>query len=244
MHFDILTLFPEFFDSIFAASILARAIKNRIVAINTVNIRDYAYDKHKIVDDYPYGGGPGMVMKPEPIYRAIAAAKEAAATKAWVISMSPQGQVLSQEKVMELARQEHLIIVCGHYEGIDERVNELCIDEEISLGDYILTGGELAAAVIVDSIVRLLPGALGDEESALQDSFSDGLLKYPQYTRPQEFMGLAVPDILLSGHHRHIAAWRRRQALKRTWEKRPDLLQDVPIDGEDREFLRHLQEKI
>lgn len=240
MHIDIMTLFPDFFTSIFATSILQRAIANELVQLNTVDIRDFAYDKHRIVDDYPYGGGAGMVMKPEPIGKAIEAVRQASAS-ARVIYMSPQGQVLTQQKAIELSALEHLIILCGHYEGVDERVLELYVDEEISIGDFILTGGELPAAVLIDSVVRLLPGVLGSAESAAQDSFSDGLLEHPHYTRPPEFEGQTVPEILLSGHHERIAVWRRQESLRRTWERRPDLLAKAPLDAKDRAFLKELQ---
>lgn len=240
MHIDILTLFPDFFSSIFASSILQRATTRSLVFLNAIDIRDYAFDKHRIVDDYPYGGGAGMVMKPAPIGRAIDAAKRVNAG-ARVIYMSPQGQVFNQQKAAELASLEHLIILCGHYEGVDERVLDLYVDEELSVGDFVLTGGELPAAVVIDAVVRLLPGVLGSAESAAQDSFSDGLLEYPQYTRPPEFAGLQVPEILLSGHHEKIATWRRQQSLRRTWERRPDLLAKAPLTANDRDFLTRLE---
>lgn len=243
MRIDILTLFPDFFTSIFATSILQRAIVSEQVDLNTVDIRDFAYDKHKIVDDYPYGGGAGMVMKPEPIGRAIAAAKQVGISGR-VIYMSPQGQVLNQQKAFELASLDHLIILCGHYEGVDERALELYVDEEISIGDFVLTGGELPAAVLVDSVVRLLPGVLGSAESAAQDSFSDGLLEHPHYTRPPEFEGQTVPDILLSGHHEKIATWRRQESLRRTWERRPDLLVKAPLTATDHAFLKQLERPV
>lgn len=242
MHIDILTLFPDFFCSVFASSILQRAVDKNLVLLNTINIRDYAFDKHRVVDDYPYGGGAGMVMKPEPIGRAITAAKEISAD-ARVIYVTPQGPVFNQQKAAELASLAHLIILCGHYEGVDERALDLFVDEEISLGDFVLTGGELPAAVIVDAVVRLLPDVLGSAESAAQDSFSDGLLEYPQYTRPQEFAGIQVPDILLSGHHEKVALWRRQQSLRRTWQRRPDLLAKAPLTAADRSFLRDLAER-
>ncbi len=240
MRIDILTIFPDFFTRIFATSILQRAVANNLVRLNTVNIRDFAYDKHKIVDDYPYGGGAGMVMKPEPIGRAIVATKAASANPR-VIYMSPQGQVLTQQKAVQLSSLEHLIILCGHYEGVDERVSTLYVDEEISIGDFVLTGGELPAAVLVDCVVRLLPGVLGSAESAAQDSFSDGLLEHPHYTRPPEFMGQMVPEILLSGHHGNIARWRRQESLRRTWERRPDLLAKVRLSEADYAFLDRLR---
>lgn len=240
MRIDILTIFPDFFASIFATSILQRAVANDLVRLNTVDIRDFAYDKHKIVDDYPYGGGAGMVMKPEPIGRAINASKAVSANPR-VIYMSPQGQVLTQQKAIELSSLEHLIVLCGHYEGVDERVSALYVDEEISIGDFVLTGGELPAAVLVDSVVRLLPGVLGSAESAAQDSFSDGLLEHPHFTRPPEFMGRKVPEILLSGHHEKIALWRRQESLRRTWERRPELLTKAPLSATDHAFLNQLR---
>ncbi len=240
MRIDILTLFPQFFDSIFATSILQRAIANGQVVLNTVDIRDFAYDKHRVVDDYPYGGGAGMVMKPEPIARAITAVKQSQG-KVRVIYMSPQGQVFNQGKALELAAFDQLVILCGHYEGVDERVIQLYVDEEISIGDFVLTGGELPAAVLIDAVVRLLPGVLGSAESAAQDSFSDGLLEYPQYTRPPEFEGIPVPEVLLSGHHGRIATWRRQESLRRTWERRPDLLVRASLSTADQAFLKQLQ---
>lgn len=240
MRIDILTLFPQFFSSIFATSILQRAVANELVLLNTVDIRDFAYDKHRIVDDYPYGGGAGMVMKPEPIARAIAATRQPQ-NNTRVIYMSPQGQVFNQEKALELASFDQLVILCGHYEGVDERVIERYVDEEISIGDFVLTGGELPAAVLVDAVVRLLPGVLGSSQSAAEDSFSDGLLEYPQYTRPPEFEGLTVPEVLLSGHHGKIAAWRRQESLRRTLERRPDLLAKASLTKTDQAFLKQLQ---
>lgn len=239
MRIDILTLFPGMFDSIFGESIIKRALDRELVSINAWNIRDFAYDKHRVVDDYPYGGGAGMVMKPEPLARAIAAAK--AQADAPVVYMAPQGSQLTQQKVEQLAQLPGLIVLCGHYEGIDQRVRNLLVDEEISIGDYVLTGGELAAAVLVDAVVRLLPGVLGSEQSAQDESFSHGLLEYPQYTRPPEFMGQTVPDVLLSGHHAEIAKWRRQQSLRITWERRPDLLSQAELTDEDRRFLKRLQ---
>ncbi|MGI6357547.1 MAG: tRNA (guanosine(37)-N1)-methyltransferase TrmD [Bacillota bacterium] len=239
MRIDILTLFPGMFDSIFGESIIKRALDRELVSINAWNIRDFAYDKHRVVDDYPYGGGAGMVMKPEPLARAIAAAK--AQSDAPVVYMAPQGSQLTQQKVEQLAQLPGLIVLCGHYEGIDQRVRNLLVDEEISIGDYVLTGGELAAAVLVDAVVRLLPGVLGSEQSAQDESFSHGLLEYPQYTRPPEFMGQTVPDVLLSGHHAEIAKWRRQQSLRITWERRPDLLSQAELTDEDRRFLKRLQ---
>lgn len=241
MRVDILTLFPNLFSGIVSESILRRAIERELILVETINIRDFAFDKHRVVDDYPYGGGAGMVMKPEPIARAITSAKERHSGSSKVIYMSPQGKVLNQHLVRQLACEEHLIILCGHYEGIDDRVREALVDEEISIGDYVLTGGELAAAVLVDSVVRLIPGVLGSAASAEGDSFSDGLLEYPQYTRPPEFMGRTVPDILLSGDHGRIRQWRREQSLLRTLERRPELLESVELSRTDKQFLEKLR---
>jgi tRNA (guanine37-N1)-methyltransferase len=238
MRIDILTLFPGLFSGIFAESILKRAQDKGLVNIATWNIRDYTVDKHRVVDDYPYGGGAGMVMKPEPLYRAIQAVKSPLSR---VIYMAPQGAPLTQAKVKQLAKESHLVIICGHYEGVDERVRTMLVDEEISIGDYVLTGGELPAAVLVDAVVRLLPGVLGSELSTAEESFSESLLEYPQYTRPPEFMGLTVPDVLLSGNHKEIARWRREQSLRLTLRRRPDLLQQASLGRQDQKYLDSLK---
>ena len=240
MKFDILTLFPGMFDGPFGESIIRRAIEGGLIEIRLHNIRDYAFDRHRTTDDYPYGGGAGMVMKPEPLAACIEKVS-ADRPSARVILTSPQGKPFNQSLAAELARDEELIIICGRYEGVDERVRELFVDDEISLGDFVLTGGEIAAMVIVDAVSRLLPGVLGSDESAAGDSFSDGLLEYPQYTRPPEFRGAAVPDMLLSGNHQEIARWRRRMALQRTWLKRPDLLAAARLTEEDRKYLQELE---
>lgn len=236
MRFDILTLFPEMFSSPFQESILAKAIEKGLIDVRRVNIRDFAQDKHRIVDDAPYGGGQGMVMKVEPIARAIEQVKSENPS-ARTIYLTPEGKPLTQEKVRDLASQTHLILLCGRYEGVDERVRELYIDEEISIGDYVLTGGELAAMVLIDAVSRLLPGVLGSDRSAEDDSFYDSLLEYPQYTRPANFRGYAVPEVLLSGNHQAIAQWRRKEALKRTWRRRPDLLNKASLSEEDKRIL-------
>lgn len=236
MIIDILTLFPGMFDSPFQESIIARARGKGLVEINTVNIRDYALDKHQQVDDYPYGGGAGMVMKADVMSRAIRAVKTA---NAHLVYLSPQGRKLDQPEVIRLSRQDHLILLCGHYEGIDERVMEL-VDEEISIGDYVLSGGEIAAMVVVDSITRLIPGVLGDENSCQEESFGAGLLEYPHYTRPRSFEGKEVPEVLLSGHHAQIRTWRKKQSLLRTLLKRPELLLDREYDPEERQLLEEI----
>ena len=221
MKIDILTLFPEICRAPLSESMMKRAQKNKIVDLRIHNLRDWTTDKHHIVDDAPFGGGQGMVMKPEPIFAAV---EELKAPKSKVILMSPAGKRFEQRLAVDLSKESHLIIVCGHYEGVDHRVIEHLVDLEISIGDYVLTNGAVAAAVFVDSVVRLLPGALGDDQSAVDDSFSIGSLESPQYTRPAEFRGWKVPDVLLSGNHAEIAKWRKEQALRRTEQNRPDLL--------------------
>ena len=221
MRVDILTLFPGMFVGPFDESMLKRAREAGLLQLNLVDIRDFATDRHRTVDDTPYGGGPGMVMKPGPIFAAVGAVRSADSR---VILLSPQGRLFEQAMAIELSTLPHLVLICGHYEGVDERVREHLVDEELSIGDYVLTGGELAAMVVVDAVGRLLPGVLGAGESTVEESHSSGLLEYPQYTRPVEFRGWRVPDILLSGNHAEIARWRRRRALERTRERRPDLL--------------------
>lgn len=243
MFFDILTLFPEMFTGPFDESIIKRAREKGIIEINLINIRDYTTDKHNTADDAPYGGGAGMVMKPEPIYRAWQELHEKRGDVP-VIMLSPQGRCLDQEIVKELSQEEGLILLCGHYEGIDERVKELIVTDEISIGDYVLTGGELAAMVLVDAVARMLPGVLGDEESKIEDSFYNGLLDYPDYTRPREFMGLEVPEVLLSGNHGEIEKWRRREALKRTYLRRPDLLENKELSPEEIKILEEIKQEI
>ena len=219
MKFDVLTLFPEMFDCL-NQSIIGRATEKELIDINLVNIRDFSKNKHKKVDDTPYGGGSGMVMMPDVVYRAFQSVES---EKAKVIYMSPQGKTLDQKKVEDLAKQEHLIILCGHYEGIDQRVLDKIVDEEISIGDYVLTGGEIPAMVLIDSVSRYVKGVL-NEDSVKEESFSNGLLKYPQYTRPEVFEGDKVPEILLSGNHQNIEKWRREKSFEITKKKRPDLL--------------------
>lgn len=221
IRFDILTLFPEMFDSIMNESIIGRAVENGYVEINPVNIRDFSKDKHNRVDDYPYGGGAGMVMQPQPIYDAYKSVVDD--EKVPVIYMSPQGKRLTQSVAQDLALNDRIVLLCGHYEGVDERVLEEIVTDEISIGDYVLTGGELPAMVVIDTVSRLIPGVLA-EDSTKEESFSDGLLEYPQYTRPIEFMGKRVPDVLVSGHHANIKKWRTEESYKRTLRKRPDLL--------------------
>jgi tRNA (guanine37-N1)-methyltransferase len=239
MIFDILTLFPEMFLSPLDESIIGKAREEGLITVNLVNIRDYAQERHRVTDDYPYGGGKGMIMKPEPIIRGIKAVRSQN-KESRVILMTPQGSPLRQETAKRLARLSNICLVCGRYEGVDERVRDF-VDEEISLGDYVLTGGELAALVMIDAIARLIPGVLGDAGSSEEDSFSRGLLEYPQYTRPRDFEGREVPEILLSGDHQAIAQWRRREALRRTWERRPDLLAEAELSREDQKILDELK---
>ncbi len=236
MKIDILTLFPEMFVSPFNESIIKRAREQGIITINITNIRDFAQDRQQQVDDYPYGGGAGMVLKANVLGTAI---EEVKGPDTWVLYMSPQGKPLNQDRVWELARRKELLIVCGHYEGIDERVMAM-VNEEISIGDYILTGGELPAMVLVDAIARLIPGVLGDENSAMEESFSCSLLEYPQYTRPASYGEQEVPEVLLSGHHENIRRWRKKQSLLRTLLKRPDLLLERSFDEEEKSLLEEI----
>lgn len=239
MKFDILTLFPDMFAGPLGQSILKRAIERELIQVRCHAIRDYAYDKHRTTDDYPYGGGAGMVMKVEPLTACL----EQALTerpRARIILTSPRGRRFDQALATELAAEQELVIVCGRYEGVDERLKELFPLEEVSIGDFVLTGGEPAAVVIVDAVARLLPGVLGCGESVEDESFAAGLLEYPQYTRPEKFRGHDVPEVLLSGNHGEVRKWRRREALRRTLLMRPDLLETAPLDESDREWLRRL----
>jgi len=222
MEFDILTLFPGIFTGPLDESILKRARESGLVKIRVHNLRDFTHDKHRVVDDRPYGGGPGMLMKPEPIFEAV---EKLQRPESCVVLMTPQGKPFTQACAGQFAVKPHLIIICGHYEGVDERVREALVDEEISIGDYVLTNGALAAAVVVDAVTRLLPGAIGHEQSAADDSFATGLLEGPQYTRPPEFRGMRVPDVLLSGDHGEVAKWRAAESQQRTRQRRPDLLE-------------------
>ena len=232
MKFDVLTLFPEMFEPV-KQSIIGRAVENKLIDINLINIRDFSKEKHKKVDDTPYGGGAGMVIMPDVVYDAYKSLND---EKAKVIYMSPQGKVLNQKMVEELSKQEHLILLCGHYEGIDQRVIDKIVDEEISIGDYVLTGGEIPAMVLMDSVCRYVEGVI-KKDSISEESFSQGLLEYPQYTRPEVFMGEKVPDVLLSGHHENIRKWRRKQSLKNTYLKRPNLLDNIELSKEDQKLL-------
>lgn len=245
MRIDVLTIFPQMFDVPFSFGVFKRAIDQNLVGINVHNIRDYTHDKHHTVDDYPYGGGPGMVLKPEPVFDAVAAVKaqiaqESGGVEPPVILLTPQGRLFNQQIATELSGHSHLILICGHYEGIDERVVEHLVTDEISIGDYVLTGGELPALVVIDAVLRLLPGVLGSEDSAQEDSHVNGLLEYPQYTRPADFKGWSVPEVLLSGNHAQIARWRREQIVRRTSERRPDLINRTELDREEKEMVKQL----
>ncbi len=249
MNFHVLTLFPDMIQAGLNTSITGRAIENGLISLNTVNIRDFATNKHNRVDDYPYGGGAGMVMQAEPVYLAygylanhirMGKGEHTPYQKPRVVYVTPQGSIFNQSLARELAMEEDLIILCGHYEGIDERVLELIVTDNISIGDYVLTGGELPAMVMIDAISRLIPGVLNNEVSSEFESLQDNLLEYPQYTRPEIFMGRKVPEVLLSGHHANIEAWRRRESINRTYERRPDLLEKADLTEEEREYLTRL----
>lgn len=241
MRIDVLTLFPEMIKVLEGYSIVGRAISEGKLKVSAVNIRDFSEDKHNRVDDYPYGGGKGMVMKPEPVYSSILSVRESGSR---VVYLSPQGKPLTQEKVIELSEENHLILLAGHYEGIDNRIIDTFVDEEISIGDYVLTGGELPAMVLIDSIARLLPGVLASDESFEIESHYNGLLEYPQYTRPRVFMGMKVPDVLLSGDHERISLWRKLNSFKTTIVKRPDLLGKFKEGSKELDELSKLLDKL
>ena len=246
MQIEILTLFPQMFPAFFTAGILQRAIDRELITVNITNIRDYSHDKHHTVDDSPYGGGAGMVLKPDPIFESVEAIKSESTDRHKgddipVILLTPQGRLFSQEIARELCSYQRLVLICGHYEGVDERVREQLATDEISIGDYVLIGGELAAMVVVEAVARLIPGVLGSAASPIDDSHANGLLEYPQYTRPQSYRGWDVPEILLSGNHGEIARWRREQAIIRTWKRRPDLLDKANLSPAERRFIKRLE---
>jgi tRNA (guanine37-N1)-methyltransferase len=245
MRIDVLTLFPEMFEGVFGSSILGKAREKGIVELFTVNFRDFSTNKHHTVDDTPYGGGGGMVLKPEPIFGAVEHVLERSAGEggkpARIILMCPQGEPFHQRKAEELAGEDHLIFICGHYEGYDERIRQYLATDELSIGDYVLTGGELPAMTVIDAVVRLLPGVLGNETSAATDSFQDGLLEYPHYTRPPVYRGWSVPDVLLSGNHAEIAKWRRLKSLERTLVRRPELLEKIDLSAQERQWLEEFR---
>jgi tRNA (guanine37-N1)-methyltransferase len=239
MRIDILTLFPSMFLGPLQESILKRAQEQGVLDIYIHQLRDYAFDRHQTTDDLPYGGGAGMVIKPEPVFRAVETLKPEPTTP--IILLSPQGERLTQRRAQQLAQRERLLLICGHYEGFDERIRKQLVTAELSIGDYVLTGGELASMVVVEALARWIPGVLGTEESAHQDTFASGLLEGPSYTRPSEYRGEEVPSVLLSGNHAAIARWKREQALRRTWQRRPELLNNVTLSADDRRYLQELE---
>ncbi|GAA0298932.1 tRNA (guanine37-N1)-methyltransferase [Gracilibacillus halotolerans] len=244
MHIDILTLFPEMFPGVLESSILKRAKERGAFDYNLINFRDFTEDKHHKVDDYPYGGGAGLVLKPQPVFDAVESIIEKTEKQPRVILLCPQGERYNQAKAEELSKEDHLVFICGHYEGYDERIREALVTDEISIGDFVLTGGELGAMVMMDSIVRLIPGVLGNEDSAVQDSFSTGLLEHPHYTRPANFRGMQVPDVLLSGNHAAIDEWRHKESLHRTYSRRPDLLTNRSFSPQEEQWIEEWEKKI
>jgi len=241
MKCEVLTLFPGIVEAALSDSIMKRALDNGLIEVRVTDLRDFTHDRHRTADDYPFGGGAGMVMKPDPVFEAIESVK-AKGEPARVVLLSPQGRVFSHDMALELSKEtRRIVFICGRYEGIDERVRLVLADDEVSIGDFVLSGGELAAAVIIEASARLIPGVLGDDESAEKDSFYDGLLDYPHYTRPAEFQGMAVPEVLLSGNHEKIRLWRRKEALRATLDKRPDLLEKVELSAEDRRLIEEIK---
>lgn len=240
MKFDIVTIFPRMVEAGLAEGVVGRAKERGTLDVVVHNLRDFTSDKHHVVDDMPFGGGPGMVLKPEPMFRAVEAIRETRGAPAAVVMTSPAGRPFTQDEARRLAGCGHVVLLCGRYEGVDERVREHLATDEISIGDYVVSGGELPALVIVDAVARLIPGVVGDGQSVEEDSFTRGLLDYPHYTRPADFRGLTVPEVLMSGHHGEIRRWRRLEALRRTLERRPDLLESVTLDDDERDMLRTL----
>lgn len=239
MKFDVLTLFPAMLEAVLGDSIIGRARENGIIELNFTDIRDYTKNKHRKVDDYPYSGGGGMLMSPQPVYDAYKAVTEGLDYKPRTIYMSPQGRVFNQSVAKELAKEEHIVLLCGHYEGVDRRVIDEIVDEEISIGDFVLTGGEIPAMAVIDAVSRLIPGVLAADSSYENESHYSGLLEYPQYTRPQEWHGVEIPEVLISGHHANIEKWKREQSLIETLKKRPDMLENAELTDDDRAFLEH-----
>jgi len=243
MKLDIVTIFPRMVEAPLAESLIGRAIERGLLDVRVRDLRDYTEDRHRVVDDVPYGGGPGMVLKPEPFFRAVEAIVAERGAPDAVVLTSPQGERFSHAHAERLSRLERIVMLCGRYEGVDDRVREHLATEELSIGDYVLTGGELPALVIVDAVARLRPGVVGDEASVVSESFVRGVLDFPHYTRPADFRSMTVPAVLLSGHHAQVASWRRREAMRRTFERRPDLLDEATLDDEERQWLRELIEK-
>lgn len=241
MKIDILSLFPEMFEGVLHSSMMKKAQENEVVTFGVTDFREYSENKHKKVDDYPYGGGAGMLLKPEPLFAAVEAVTAEGTTTPRVILMCPQGERFTQKKAEELAKEEHIVFICGHYEGYDERIRQHLVTDELSIGDFVLTGGEIAAMAVVDSVVRLLPNVLGNIDSPVMDSFSTGLLEHPQYTRPANFNGLEVPEVLLSGNHAKIEQWREEQSLLRTYKRRKDLLETAPLTDHQQKMLIKLK---
>jgi len=241
IRFDVLTLFPEMFESVLGDSIIAKAREKGLIEMNFINIRDFSKNKHKKTDDYPYSGGGGMLMTPQPIYDAYQSIVKDLDYKPYTIYMSPQGRVFKQETAVELSKYEHIVILCGHYEGVDQRIIDMLVDCEISIGDFVLTGGEIPAMAVIDSVARMIPGVLASQSSYENESHFSGLLEYPQYTRPEEFMGMKIPDVLISGHHAKIEEWKRHEALKNTFIKRPDMLDNAELSASDLKFLENLK---
>ncbi|MDQ0227629.1 tRNA (guanosine(37)-N1)-methyltransferase TrmD [Metabacillus niabensis] len=238
MKIDFLTLFPEMFHGVLNESILKKAQEKEAVSFRVINFREYSEHKHHTVDDYPYGGGAGMVLKPQPIFDAVEEIKKQSASNPKIILVCPQGERYTQRKAEQLAKEDHLLFICGHYEGYDERIREHLVTDEISIGDFVLTGGELASMVIADSVVRLLPGVLGNVDSPVLDSYSSGLLEHPHYTRPADFRGMKVPEVLLSGNHKRIEEWRELESLRRTYTRRPDLLETYPLTERQKSIIK------
>ncbi|MBC1456201.1 tRNA (guanosine(37)-N1)-methyltransferase TrmD [Listeria newyorkensis] len=245
MKMDVLSIFPTMFDGMTGNSIIKKTIEKGLVDVSITDFREYAEGKHQTVDDYPYGGGAGMLLKAQPIFSAVEALRERTPdTKPRIILMDPAGKRFDQKLAEEFAQEEHLIFICGHYEGYDERIREFLVTDEVSIGDYILTGGEIGAMAMMDSVIRLLPGALGNADSAVTDSFSTGLLEHPHYTRPAQFRDMEVPEVLLNGNHKLIEEWRERESLRRTWERRPDLLESYTLSDQQQKWLEEIQKGV
>ncbi len=241
MRFDVLTLFPDMFRAVLGDSIINRAKENGLIELNFIDIRDFTKNKHRKVDDYPYSGGGGMLMMPQPVYDAYMSIADGLDYKPYTIYMSPQGKVFDQATAKTLTEHNHIVLLCGHYEGIDQRVLDMIVDAEISIGDFVLTGGEIPAMAVIDAVSRMIPGVLANETSYSDESHFSGLLEHPQYTRPEEFMGVKIPDVLLSGHHANINKWKREQALKNTYLKRPDMLESAELSKSDIEYIEELK---
>lgn len=241
IRFDVLTLFPDMFRAVLGDSIINRAVQNGLIEFHFIDIRDFTKNKHRKVDDYPYSGGGGMLMSAQPVYDAYQSIAKDLDYKPLTIYMSPQGKVFNQQLALDLSKEKHIVILCGHYEGIDQRVLDMIVDMEISIGDFVLTGGEIPAMAVIDSVSRMIPGVLASEDSYTNESHFNGLLEYPQYTRPEEFMGVKIPDVLISGHHAKINEWKHEQALKNTYLKRPDMLEKLTLSEKDAEFIKRLK---